>query len=110
MVCMSTEPVAVPTVGRIVFYTLTEADADAINKRLDDATNHRLAHSANANGVVVHVGNPAHEGDVLPMIIVRVWDGGFVNGQVFLDGNHTLWKTSIPVGDGPGRFSWPVRA
>lgn len=113
---MSTTPI--PTIGRIVHYTLSESDAEAINRRRDD----RIAYQANPyndervskkpTGFQVHHGNKAHEGDVLPMIIVRVWGtqpDSAVNGQVFLDGNDTLWVTSVVVGEGPRRFAWPTR-
>ncbi|KAA9111562.1 hypothetical protein F6B43_00220 [Microbacterium rhizomatis] len=77
------------TPGRVVLYTLTAQDAAAIGE-LDPHTNqHRV-------------------GDVLPMLIVRVWSVG-VNGQVFLDGPRTLWVTSRPEGDGPGTWAWPGR-
>lgn len=102
-----------PTVGRIVHYTLNQEDAEHINRRrvplLDSASQAK-------NGAQVHVGNTAHEGDVLPMIVCRVWAeiGGVsagINGQVFLDGNDTLWVTSRKesTGDTPGYWHWPPR-
>jgi len=91
----------VPTPGRIVHYTLSAADAAKINHWRSDA--HPL-HDFE--------GNQASEGDVLPMLIVRTWGPtpeSAVNGQVFLDGNGSLWVTSTSVGEGPGRFTWPGR-
>lgn len=32
-----------------------------------------------------------------------------INGQVFLDGNDTLWVTSADEGTEPGQWSWPVK-
>ena len=91
-----------PSIGRIVHYTLTDYDADAIN---------RSRAAAVAAGAQVH-GNSAGAGDVYPMVIVRVWGdqpGASVNGQVLLDGNDTLWVTSRCGGDGAGRYAWPER-
>lgn len=115
---MSDTSQPVPSIGRIVHYTLSEADAEAINRRREDA----VLYAANPynpprvakkpTGFQVHRGNPAHEGDVLPMLIVRVWGSSpdsVVNGQVFLDGNDTLWVTSVPRGEGNRRWAWPTR-
>ena len=103
-----------PTIGRIVHYRLSAADAEAINRRREHAQAHLDEHRANSNGVQVHVGNRAAEGDVFPMVITRVWQPGesegHVNGQVLLDGNDLLWVTSVNVGSGPRTFSWPERA
>lgn len=90
----------VPTIGRIVLYTLTEQDADAIKDRRVSST---------------ETGNTVAAGDVFPMLIVRVWgdDPGpdaVVNGRVFLDGTDTLWVTSVQVGAGPRHFTWPVKS
>lgn len=100
-----------PTVSRIVHYVLTQQDADSINKRRKDAV---LARSASIeDGTQIHVGNSVSEGDVLPMIVVKVWSNGSVNGQVFLDGNDTYWATSIPENPssipGAGCWMWPPR-
>lgn len=103
----------VPTIGRIVLYTLHEQDADAINRRREHARTHLDDHHANANGVQIHVGNRADEGDVFPMVITRVWGvspTSAVNGQVLLDGNDLYWVTSVSVGSGPHTFSWPARS
>lgn len=92
-----------PTPGRIVEYTLAGQDADAINRRRDDA---RKMHAGNNNsGYVVHSGNAAAAGDTYPLVITRVWadlptEDTAVNGQVLLDGNDTLWVTSVQQGDG----------
>jgi hypothetical protein len=96
-------------IGEIVQYTLDEQDADAVNKRRKDAQNedtNGLTLARRELGAQIHFGNRATEGDVYPMIIVRVWDDddSVVNGQVFLDGNDTLWVTSVSRGEGPGHF------
>ncbi len=94
----------IPTPGRIVEYTLTESDAEQINRRNKDANDNRRNHQDAALGYIAHIGNGAHELETYPMVIVRCWgntEGSSVNGQVLLDGNHTLWVTSVAEGDGP---------
>jgi hypothetical protein len=70
------------TIGQIVPYTLSEADALAI------------AAQRVAVGVLHRIGSTARGGDVYPMIIVRVLPT-VATGQVFLDGNDSFWA-SIP--------------
>lgn len=97
-------PANIPAIGRIVHYCLTKDDADAVNRRRE----HRGAPVLG----VKPVGNPADEGEVLPLLIVAVHGHGpyaAVNGQVFLDGNDTLWVRSVSVGEFPGSFAWPDR-
>lgn len=100
----------VPTVGHVVHYVLTATDADAINRRRRNAIEQSLKIGDYHDGVMVHTGNAAEEGDVYPMMIVRVWSDTTVNGQVHLDGNDLLWVTSVQVGTGPRTWSWPVMA
>lgn len=106
-----------PMIGRIVHYTLSAQDADAINRRRKDASNLRHAHTYDGGtvrtGEQVHVGNSVCEGDVFPMLITRVWGDtpqSPVNGQVFLDGNDTYWVTSAMEGKGPRHYQWPASA
>lgn len=101
----------VPTIGRIVYYTLSADDAEAINRRRADAQARIEAHRTAKTGVQIHWGNHAAEGMQCPMLIVKVWGadpGSAVNGQVFLDGNDVFWATSRCVGEGPGTFAWPA--
>ncbi len=93
-----------PTVGRIVHYTLTEADAEAANRRRGNGSA-----GSDGGGMVVHVGNHAAVGQVCAALVVRTFDGPYANLQVFLDGNDTLWATSRSEGDGPGFWQWPAR-
>lgn len=128
-----TDQIAAP--GRIVHYRLTRADCQAVSRRRKDAHTHMAEHRENANGVQVHVGNEPYPGDVVPLLVVRVWPNEFnegsavscdhdpgdeplwafpkshygVNGQAFLDGNDVLWVTSAPQGDGNGFWDWPER-
>lgn len=88
----------IPTIGRIVHYTLSEQDAAQINALRGSST---------------FKANPAAEGDVYPMMIVRVWGNSpdsAVQGQVFIDGNFTLWATSVSHGEGPRAYAWPERS
>jgi hypothetical protein len=104
----------VPTIGRIVHYTLSEQDAESINRRRKDAANHVAEIRDAAIGYVTDTGNEAQAGQMFPMLITRAWGDqpqSCVNGQVFLDGNDVLWATSVSVG-GPGehrKFIWPPR-
>jgi hypothetical protein len=83
-----------PTIGRIVHYTLTEADAAAINKRRADNS---LA------------GNHAAAGEACPAMVVRTFGGPGANLQVHLDGTDIYWATSRTEGEGPGFWAWPPR-
>ena len=101
-----------PTVGRIVHYQLSEQDATQINKRRDDAKNLNGAGVTLASqglGPQIHIGNRAGAGDVYPAIIVACTPN-WVNLQVFLDGNDTLWATSVSEGNDARHWNWPPRA
>jgi hypothetical protein len=100
----------IPTIGRIVHYTLSAEDAENINRRRVVGA----VHPDWPTGAQAHIGNEAHEGDVVPMIVVRVFQigtpaEGLVNGQAFLDGNDSLWVTSRHEGTMPGTWAWPPR-
>lgn len=86
----------IPSVGRIVHYRLSESDVG-------------MAKYRPAPGAFY---NTPREGDVLPMLICRVWadeptETSLVNGQVFVDGNFSIWATSRAQGDQPGQWSDP---
>lgn len=102
----------VPTIGRIVHYTLSADDVTAINRRRSDAVRNRGPIVEAQAGYIAHAGNDVREGDVYPLLITRAWGGAAdsaVNGQVLLDGNDTLWVTSVTAGEGPRNFAWPAR-
>jgi hypothetical protein len=81
------------TAGRIVNYTLTEADVIKANTRSGD-----------------QFGNQASAGDVYPAMVVRTFNGGLLlNLQVFMDGNYVLWVTSRVEGAEQGMWLWPTR-
>lgn len=105
----------IPSIGRIVHYTLSESDALRINKRRDDAIAraHENKEHPEETGWQTHYGNRVNKGDVFPAIIVRVWGtqpDSAVNAQVLLDGNDTYWVTSVAVGEGARKFAWPTRS
>ena len=86
----------IPSLGRIVHLTLRADQAQEINTR---------------RGFSGNVGNRASEGQVFPLIITRIGDTeqSAVNGQVLLDGNDTLWVTSVVQGDETGQWFEPPR-
>lgn len=105
-----------PTIGRIVHYKLTTADADAINKRRADfhAFQQTLAGTPDpghrgATGHVAHVGNNASAGAVCAAMVVQTFDGHAANLKVLLDGTDDYWATSRTEGDGEGFWVWPPR-
>ena len=122
-----------PTVGRILIYTLSESDADKINRRRTTgasiaeriSNNKRLVADIPPDdcipeqwpfGAQAHIGNDCYAGQKLPLIVTAAWpeNGGGVgfagvNGQVFLDGNDTFWVKSVLEGEGEGKWQWPGR-
>ncbi|MEU5945127.1 hypothetical protein ABZ793_06140 [Micromonospora sp. NPDC047465] len=97
-----------PTIGRIVHYRISEADAKAINAGIDPIAvqKHR---------------NPVRAGQVYPAIVTAVFGGSGANLVVQLDGIQQHWVTSRKRGepaDGhepaggtipPGTWCWPPR-
>lgn len=97
----------IPSIGRIVEYTLSDSDAAQINRRRADASANIKAGTVGKTGFALHIGNGVLEGEKYPLLITRVWGdrpSSAVNGQVMLDGNDTLWVTSVAQGEGP--FHW----
>ncbi len=97
-----------PTVGRIVNYKLTKEDVEYIKIKRKHSRGLFKSISELFDKAEHADGNENEEGQIVPMIIVAVWSESCVNGQVFLDGNDTLWKTSASLGGGVGSWSWPV--
>lgn len=116
------------TVGRTVLYTLTEDNAKQINRRrtsgasIAERMKVQISQVETATpilgwptGAQAHIGNTASEGDVVPLVVVKVWPNEFgegipgVNGQAFLDGTDALWVTSAKEGTLPGTWAWPPR-
>lgn len=99
----------IPTIGRIVHYTLTQSDAEQIN-RLRVGFDILKPWPTTAQR---HVGNLAQQGHMYPAMIVRCWgstEGSACQLQVFLDGNDTYWATSRIEGEGPSHWAPPVMA
>ncbi len=105
------------TIGRIVHYRLSSDDAHAINRRREVGAGHAPDWPA---GAQAHIGNIVEPGETYPLLVTRVWDEGpenpMVNGQVFLDGNDSLWVTSVESHPGGsedvatwGAWHWPPR-
>jgi hypothetical protein len=89
-------------VGKIVRYVLTEQDAAQVNRRRVVDLPKRIIYSLWPQGAQAHVGNAVKAGAIVPAIVVydhQVPDGRF-NGQAFLDGNDTLWLSSVPNAEG----------
>lgn len=83
------------SIGRIVLYKLSESDCRRILRyRADTPTND---------------GNQPTAGNTVPAIVVWPHDNPehTFNGQAFLDGNDSLWLTSVKQGDEPGQWQWP---
>lgn len=97
------------TIGQIVHYTLSEQDAEQINRRRGDYTVVATQESGGETGFQAHVGNYVIAGEVYPAVVVRVFGEQGVNLQVFLDGNDSYWATSRSEGEGPNTWSWPPR-
>lgn len=88
----------VPTIGRIVHYTLAETDVAAIRARRKEAGG--------------RLGNDVEVGQIYPAMIVRVFGdqpSSCCNLQVYLDGQDVEWVTSRQVGEGPFHWAWPAR-
>lgn len=94
--------------GQVVLYTLNSDDVERINRRRVRGAGHGDGWPA---GAQAHVGNSVSIGDIVPLIVVRVWPHEYganvpgVNGQALLDGNDQLWITSAREGTEPGTWS-----
>ena len=89
----------IPTIGRIVHYTLTATEATMIATRRGRLPSHGE-----------FAGNNLAEGQTFPAIIVAT--NGFepqssVNLRVWLDGIDDYWATSVSAGAGPGFYHFP---
>jgi hypothetical protein len=103
-----------PTIGRIVYYRLSENDVAEIRRRRTTGTSiaERMAEKTWPEGAQAHIGNPVFVGQVAPAIITAVWpheygDKSGINGQAFLDGCDVLWILSVKEGPENGEWQWP---
>lgn len=89
----------IPTLGRIILYTLTAEDANKINRQRTTGGDiqGRIVDGRWPEGAQAHIGNEARAGQVYPGIVVNVWGDELLNAQIFLDGNDTYWVTSVGV-------------
>ena len=105
----------VPSIGRIVHYTLSEHDAELINKRRKDWRATAGDHAAKTGkfpdaGYQAHVGNEVRAGEQFPATIVRVFEAAkSANLRVWLDGNDDFWACSVGEGEGGRHWNWPPR-
>jgi hypothetical protein len=107
-----------PTMGRIVFFKVTDDHAKKINRRRTSGRSiaDRIAKndpeemsSSWPIGAQAHIGTEVSGGCEYPMMITRVWQDETVSGQVFLDGNDVLWVQQAAEGIENGRWHWPER-
>lgn len=85
-----------PTIGRIVHYRLSQYDCQ------------RIEFNRSKYGLL---GNPVAAGDVVPVLVTKVWSSDLINGKAQIDGEGSFWVTSAArgVGDEPGTWFWPPR-
>lgn len=106
----------IPTLGRIVYYTVPSYVADEINRRRQHARDSMDYHRWKKNGTMVHVGNEVKADQIVPAMVVAVWGDTpicAVNLKLMLDGADDYWVTSTSVEaeqpDGshtPGKYHW----
>lgn len=110
-------------VGDVVMYTLDAADASAINRRRTDGES--IARRMKMNppvwpeGAQAHIGSEAKAGDKLPMLVTlrteedvdRQTYYEILSGQVFLNGNDTLFKAGVrmAIDDDGQQGRWHAR-
>lgn len=104
-----------PSIGRIVHYTLSQQDADEINRRRTNSYSirERISQDQWPIGAQAHFGNEVLSGQTFPAMVVNHWGGGCCNLQVFLDGNDVFWglsRNEHPQGEpAQGFWQWPAR-
>lgn len=99
----------IPSVGRIVHITISEAMAEEIDKN-KNLRNTQVYFKSRSS----FEGNPVESGDIYPMIITKVWsdepiENTLVQGQIFLDGNYAYWASSVKQGTENGQWFEPPK-
>ena len=89
------------TIGRIVAYKISAEEAFIINDRRRTVVD--------ADNEPIYRGNQAGGSEEFPLLVTKVWSDGSINGQLFLDGNDSLWIASSTEGIGPHTWRWPNR-
>jgi hypothetical protein len=84
-------------IGTTVIYTLTDKDAVAIELRRAHSPAYRNTADTESGLHKAHEGPTALAGAKHPLMITSENEDGTVNGQVFLDGNDTLFVQSIDL-------------
>lgn len=100
--------VQVPTIGQSVHYVLSEQDAAEINRRRTTGSKIKdlITNGLWPLGAQAHIGNRVDAGEVVPLIVTKDWGNGSINGQAILDGNDSLWVTSVSFGIEHGEWQW----
>jgi hypothetical protein len=100
-----------PTIGRILLYTLTADDAQKVNRRRTTgaAIAERMRDKRWPEGAQAHIGSTVNAGEQYPLIVTATYGQGKIGGQVFLDGNDTYWVSEVIEGAGEGEWMWPPR-
>ena len=81
--------IQLPTIGRIVHCKLSIQDINEIRADRDDNYDYKTGNCKE----ISNKGSELKAGRILPMIVTKIGRFGLkviINGQVFLDGNHTL--------------------
>ncbi len=97
----------IPTIGRIVWYTLSGSDVDIIDVRRQRFGQVLLGGGQASDFYII--GNNVYAGNTFPAMIVKTWGDkpdSYVNLKVELDGTDCFWATSRKVGEGPGFYQW----
>ena len=90
--------------GDVVLLKLSTGDAEAINRRRDDA-HVRLSRFKEKDGTQMHVGTEVKKGEVVSARITRLFEDGSVNLKADLDGNDDYWASGRREGATAGMFS-----
>lgn len=67
------------------------------------------SHSVQYGQQVIGLGmtaNSHEEGQVVPMVVTKIWSPNYVNGQALMDGPIPMWITSAKLGEGTHEFQF----
>lgn len=82
-----------PKIGLIVLFALAASRVEAINDQ-----------RARSEGALR--GNAVSIGQIVPLVVTQVWSDEMINGTALLDGNDTLWVTSVHHSASPREGTW----
>lgn len=83
-----------PSIGRIVLYQLTEADAHDANRRIELGSPGRIC----------------SPGDLVSLKVTKAHNQSCVDGVIQGNGEFQIWRPSVTIGTGPGHWQWPGMA